>query len=164
MITKERLEELIKQGAMIYYIRNYTVQQINLSENEFCNYNIEHFYLAMNSRIPYMTVDTWDIKCLYENREQAEWALKTVAERTERFEPPMWDDIKCNYEFAFVKSEDNNLWNNLWKFNVFIGKEKDTGIITITDIKGSIFTEHATKENYEKACEIVRDLFKGEQQ
>lgn len=155
-MTKKRLKELIKQGETIYDVGNGTVRQIDLSEHGVDNYYIaESDYLALNSRRPYMTVYAWDIECLYETKEQAEWALKTVSERTERFEPPMWEDIENTYQFKFVVK-----YGKVQEFYTFdIRKDlKDDWAITI-DNGGIIFESEPTKENYIKACEIVRDLF-----
>ena len=72
----------------------------------------------------------------------------------ERFEPPMWEDIgEDQYDFKFFI---NNVCYSfivsryLWGHQREIVIEKDSCIL---------FDKPATKENYIKACEIVRDLF-----
>lgn len=159
-MTKERLEELIKQRATIWDNADHFEIKLNPEQYSITEAFGETVLWYQPKDEPSGYDWSWELDVLREDVDHAKWEHDMFESRTERFEPPMWEDIKDNYEFAFVNSEDNEF--NLWKFNVFIGKEQDTGIITITDIKGSIFTEHATKKNYEKACEIVRDLFKGE--
>lgn len=93
-------------------------------------------------------------------KEQYQWHCKTYADRIERFVPPMWEDIESNYVFGFTLNKEGEVFSV--EIKVLIGKEKDTGLIRVTDKFGILYVDHATKENYEKACEIVRDLFKGE--
>lgn len=91
-------------------------------------------------------------------KEQYQWHCKTYADRIERFEPPMWEDIE-DYFFIFVnQTKDEYI---LWKFEVIKGKHANS-CISIWNDKYELYVADATKENYEKACEIVRDLFKGE--
>jgi hypothetical protein len=99
--------------------------------------------------IGYLNLDN-----VFETKEQAEWALKTVAERTERFEPPMWEVIENSFTFRWFTD------GNEYVFTV--NKEDDILLIGLAFEYCNEFDKPATKENYEKACEIVRDLFKGE--
>ena len=87
-----------------------------------------------------------------------DWALEIYAERTERFEPPMWEDFE-DYFFIFVnRAKDGYI---LWKFEVIKEKHANSSI-SIWNDEYELYVADATKENYEKACEIVRDLFKGD--
>lgn len=151
-MTKERLEELIKQKV------KKKLWSINFFIYDLENCHIEDGVLMDD------TEHTWcNFENLYETKEQAEWALKTVAIRTERFEPPMWEDIKNTYGFRFIYYDD------IIEFTVnystmLDGVEFNTQKIVIRNLdeRELLFVKPATKENYEKACEIVRDLFKGE--
>lgn len=147
-MTKERLEELIKQDGTVYRIDGCKIKLLR-DLVEVCG---DTLYAPAGVQ--------WSIKNLYETKEQAEWALKTVAERTERFEPPMWEDIEKEYNFNFI----NNLNGCLIRTPMFFCVIKDANAIFIRDDYEDELIEYfeATKENYEKACEIVRDLFKGE--
>ena len=98
------------------------------------------------------------LKDLFETEEQALWAYKTVAERTERFEPPMWDKIE---DYFFIFTNQTKEGYILWKFEVIKGKHANSGI-SIWNDEYELYVAEATKENYEKACEMVRDLFKEE--
>lgn len=148
MITAERLEELIKQGATVYHIDGLEIKLLcNLVE--VCG---DTLYAPAGFQ--------WSIKNLYETKDQAEWVLKTVAERTERFEPPMWEDIELEkrYVFRFIIN------NEFIYFKVGKHENAKFNNITIFNITGDkmIFSKwdsDTTKENYIKACERVRDLF-----
>lgn len=151
-MTKERLEELIKQEALVYTptspIRLHKDDRV-CSDKEILGMKQQGFYLVNNYRC-------FPLNKIYETKEQVEWRNKTYTERIERFEPPMWEDIDRKYQFKFM-------WKDLIiRFSVL----KYVNIIRIEDdddeCKETYFDKPATKENYEKACEIVRDLFKGE--
>ncbi|MBS7401230.1 MAG: hypothetical protein KIG16_01815 [Eubacteriales bacterium] len=150
-MTKERLKELIKQGATIYYTyENGCVKTIDLS------YGISKFKIGKNyverKIIGTGFTERYIINKLFENKEQAEWVLKTYAERTERFEPPMWEEIENHYEFNFI--------SNGTHYYLAVYKHKDCNEIDVGEICGNtLFVRLATKENYEKACEIVKELF-----
>ena len=130
MITAERLEELRNQCATVYIVF--------AGEKEATALNI-------------VDVDEWllasrFLEKVFETKEQAEWAEKMYTERPERFEPPMWCDAG-NYMFRFVI---NNCFYEFYSGN----------IIFLKDMCGVVhFKFEQTKENYIKACEIVRDLF-----
>ena len=151
MITAERLEELIKQGATIYCIMNSSkyISDFGLSIGNFtvasdCPIIVELEVIGY--------VHGYGFEQLFETKEQAEWHLKNDAERTERFEPPMWEDIKGYYCFNFILDNCPRC---------FVVKKDNW--ITIDDVGcNNIFEKYAsdvTKENYIKACEIVRDMF-----
>lgn len=148
MIT-EKLEELIKQGATIWrkgsIWRNGFIDKIfplKLAER--------NSHISMPDMRLWVGSDCFDINDLYETKDKAEWALKTVAERTERFEPPMWEDIDNVYQFKFF-------CNNKYYYCFTVNKQLN--FIDIDTLFSSLTKLSATKENYEKACEIVRDLF-----
>ena len=138
MITAERLEELRNQCATVYIVF--------AGEKEATALNI-------------VDVDEWllasrFLEKVFETKEQAEWAEKMYTERTERFEPPMWEDIgEDQYVFKFFINNvcyTFTVSRYLWGHQREIVIEKDSCIL---------FDKPATKENYIKACEIVRDLF-----
>ena len=154
-MTKERLEELIKQKATIYTVYFNLIKVFEEELNE-CSWSVdkqgnlvEHY---LDSSHVYKSYS------LFETKEQAEWALKTVAERTERFEPPMWEEIENKYFFRFMLGEQFcdfcvcKSYHASWTNDIFVGSENGH----------TYFSTEATKENYIKACEMVRDLFKGE--
>ncbi len=149
MITAERLIELIKQGATVYrcYSNGY-IAEIYL--------NVENFVVAKDCPLLIETeedraLESHYLNNLFETKERAEWHRKMTAERTERFEPPMWEDIEDYYVFEFF---DKNSIGRVNRLSVEKrGNHPRVYIMSLDYIKP------ATKENYIKACEIVRDLF-----
>ena len=139
-MRKSRLEELRKQKATVYTVFDGDKKATALVLDENCNDNnvLAIAYLSLSN--------------LWETKELAEWHDKTYAERTELFEPPMWEDIENVYEFLFISKN-----GNVDKLSV-----EKKGYKSKIYIMSCQYIKPATKENYEKACEIVRDLFKGE--
>lgn len=99
----------------------------------------------------YYTLDTHKQNYVLENKDKDEWHSKMDGERIERFEPPKWEEIKDEFVFKFLVND--------YLFRFYVDKD-------FCDIFGQLdgddcylVSKPATKENYEKACEIVRDLF-----
>lgn len=157
-MTKERLKELMKQHGIVYARKDNKIIEINL---ETCVID-DNCLLVGYDPVFDDCEDCYDISRLYETREQAEWSLKMQAERTERFEPPMWEDIKRFYGFSFYGNVIDELYHRE-EYRFFVDK---LTAITVVDISKKqpfrdVYSSITTKENYEKACEIVRDLFGG---
>lgn len=138
-MTKERLEEIRKrkhaEDRIVYTVFDNDEEATALH----ITYDNELFVACMI------------LKKVYETKEEAEWYAKTYAERIKRFEPPMWNKIENYYDFRFIV---NNKCLRL-----YVRKDVDY-IIIFTEDDDRIFEASATKENYKKACELVRDLFK----
>lgn len=153
-MTKERLEELIKQGAMIYaYEKNKFNNpcSVNLAIGD---WNVSKTRQVLNLN----DIKVYELKDLFETIDHYYWQRKVYAERTERFEPPMWEEIKDKYSFGFM-----NCKNSVVRFSVFKKYNSLNHIVVYScDYDDYTYRDISTKENYEKACEIVRDLFKGE--
>lgn len=154
MIITERLEELIKQQATIYDTKTTMVMLDRHSR-------VYQDCLILGH--PINGKRTFHLRDLFETEEQAEWARKTIIEYTERFEPPMWEDIEDKYEFYFTCQDYKSKSSN--PCGMFVVNKKGTlkNYILVRNVSHypNIFTfdEPATKENYIKACGIVRDLF-----
>lgn len=170
MITKERLEELIKQGATIWSDTLWYTGKIYLTNNDTDEYqivkDIDNDYVYLNHHkkgTDHIYDGGWCLEDLREDVDRAEWEYKTTAERTERFEPPMWEDIEDKYEFYFTCQDYKSKSSD--PCGMFVVNKKGTlkNYILVRNVSHypNIFTfdEPATKENYIKACEIVRDLF-----
>lgn len=153
-MTEERLEELIERGGTVYD----TVRDELIRLNKKTCRAVKSYPSKIVDELEIMR--GWDdfeyhsIANLTDDIEKVKWKRKTYAERTERFEPPMWEEIKESYKFNFIK--DNSL--------ITLSLEKSKWLLVDCQDKCyySEFGFKVTKENYEKACEIVRDLFKGE--
>lgn len=147
MIITERLEELIKQQAMIYDTKT---TMIMLDRHSRVYQDCLILGHPINGKC------TFHLRDLFETEEQAEWARKTIIEYTERFEPPMWEDIENEYLFNFVVNNEF--------IHFFVNKERELISVMNETHFNIIFTkfnvpEEILKENYKKACEIVRELF-----
>ena len=154
-MTKERLKELIKQNGLIF---DKYGNEIDLKNTDGIYFATSQNRLFKMKEMPNIALEYWWLNEIFETEERAEWYCKTTAERTERFEPPMWEDIDDYYEFYF-RNGINNI-DDYW-----IRVKKNEYIEVVEDEYETIFDVHkneVTKENYEKACEIVRGLFKGE--
>lgn len=163
MITAERLEELIKQGGTAWGYNDKSVFDLPLKNTKDrivaipANSLIVDWYAGKGKG--WFTA-YYDPNKLYETKEQAEWVCKMHAERTDRFEPPMWEDIKRFYGFSFYGNVIDELYHRE-EYRFFVDK---LAAITVVDISKKqpfrdVYSAYATKENYIKACEIVRDLF-----
>lgn len=152
MITEERLEELIKQNGMVYF-GTYNEDNVFILRK----IKLSHCYILDNELHDEQECCYYDFADLFETKEQAKWHCKVDAERIERFEPPMWEDLPDYYEFHFR--------HHCYGFVDFVVRKNNFICIDNEEGSANLFSEYgvrADKENYEKACEIVRDLFKGE--
>lgn len=173
MITTERLEELVNQEATAWGCDGKSVFDLPLKSTKDrmvafvgkCCLIVDWY--AGKSK-GWLTAH-YNLGQLYETEEQAKWALRTIGKRIEKFEPPMWEDIEDKYEFYFTCQDYKSKSSN--PCGMFVVNKKGTlkNYILVRNVSHypNIFTfdEPATKENYEKACEIVRDLFnKGDKE
>lgn len=156
-MTPERLKELIKQCEKVWSDSWNEVIQLNPS-NCFIKQNLYNgkFYLSVEEDEEHCP--SYYLDNLREDWERAkaeyEWKEKTTAERIERFEPPMWEDIvTVLWCFEFMVNGCHITFTVDKGHYIVIDNDNHHGYIF--EKRGS----DATKENYEKACEVVRDLF-----
>lgn len=142
MITKKRLERLIKEGATIWALRRYVFQD-KIEEIKFS---------VSNSALIYADLFYTKLEDLFETKEQAEWALKYHATRTEELYLPMWEEFVCEtfignegLLYTLVKSRSGKIY--LW---------------TGHSMEKLINEWEGTKENYVEVCKLCIKLFKGE--
>lgn len=139
-ITKERLQELINEGATIYGVPKYDKKIYKLNAK---NYSI----------------DDNELNYLFETKEQAEWYLKYHATRTEELDLPTWEEFKSGKKVKFI-----DFYGHHYTFEM---KDEDYIWLTFKTIFDDSeiivkFDEPATEENYIKACDLCLKLFKGE--
>lgn len=159
MITKERLEELKKEGATIYWLIGKMVLNIHLDSS----YYVSDANILCNKRSEDEKTCVDYIENLYETKEQAKWALKYYATRTEELTLPMWED------YTSADSSIIRFYAKERKYTMYIyvkNKKTNNCRILIRADDGEqdwlVFEEPATKENYIKACNLCLKLFKGE--
>lgn len=154
MITKERLEELIKQCATIYKIRDKTICEYHLS---LYNYIENNELMYQNITIYYGTSWVGKLEDLFETEEDVRWELEMTATRTETLKMPKWEEFKKNKRFIFIGA------NHTW-YAISISRKK-----IFLNIHYEDWTDYedwkpieATKENYIEACKLCLRLFRGE--
>lgn len=152
MISKERLKELIEQGATIYSNEYGEIQlkkenDLSLYENGQNNYIL--YALEPNKKYHNEIFD----EDLFETEEDAKWFAEFgCVERTERLELPPWEEFEEKKFVWFVDKSQNQCC--LYYLNVankiFINVSGE--VIEIGDF---------TKENYTIACRKTKELFLG---
>lgn len=162
MVTKERLRELIRLCKTIYTPDKLwgTIGNIKLNKSFTINNNrlqANIKYEDMPNAIGYMSVP---LEELYENQEDAEFIVKMHAERTEFFEPPIYEKFSTNKDskFCFYKNGYKYVLHNALPMFESIRINKLTENENII-----IFEQPLTKMNYIKACEYARNLFLGKE-
>lgn len=160
MITKERLEQLIKEGATIWVKNDYQIYEINTSY--FVNIDIIDNVLYCGSEMVCLDY-------LFETKEEAQWHLDFTAERVERLELPMWEEIQSNIDevkngkdkinISFIKQFNHS---QLGYIDLAIVKIEEEPIqLEVSNNDYYVQSWEATKENYIEACKLCIKLFKG---
>lgn len=155
MISKERLEELIEQGATIWIFNKVDgVYSVNLSL--LGGYMLGETCVITENNGVLITTH------LYETKEEAEWDKEFgCIERTERLELPTWEEIK--HDFIYNKQSAGNYcvveFSGFQEYSLDIVVYNGDAMITISD---EDFYEPLTKENYTLACRKAKELFLGE--
>ena len=155
MISKERLEELIEQGATIYELyMNKNIIEIQLKNDWFVMR--DGLYEAKLGKHPFRS---WWISNLYETKEDAEFVREFgCIERTERLELPTWEEFKNKKtKHVCFMGKDTFCF-----FELYEDKQKNRLILIDHDCDYEYFNEELTKENYTTACGLCKEFFLGE--
>lgn len=172
MVTKSRLEELIKENAKVYIKK----------ENKFNPYQLRN---NDGTSQTYSTVEVWDsfedecylmgyysgtgqyicdLEDIYEEKA-TKWELENTAIVKDVLKFPQWQDVKFDARGRFVKrfhiKDDYDYFGELRVINV----DNEHGIIVVQEINAgsggqTFFDGGLTEENYNKACKICIKLFK----
>jgi hypothetical protein len=156
MITKERLQELIEQGATIWseqFREKFLLK--DFTNIDFYNGFVSCFYKNRELII--------NLNKVFETQEEAEWYKEFgCIERTERLELPTWEEIK--HDFI-----DNQQSGGNYCVKEFFGKEQEYSLDIVVwngeakvAVSDDDFYEPLTKENYILACRKAKELFLGE--
>lgn len=152
MIEKERLEELIEQGATIYSNEYGEIQLIKendliLYENGQNNYIL--YALEPNKKYHNEIFD----EDLFETEEEAKWFAEfDCVERTEKLELPTWEEFKNDGEFSFLDKQG-------FEWDLY-SPDDETRISLVGGYNH--FEYEYSKENYTLACRKAKELFLGE--
>ena len=164
MITKERLEELIEQGATIWKVLYGTPIETKLNKNSYvCNQlNLREDYLMEYSTEEWSHTMSGLLSHLFETKEDAEeYAEFGNITRTERLELPSWEEFNKVSTFTFKRKDGADMEIAIWH-NC---PDDDCKTIKIThsyDWTACCFEKPLTRENYDEARRICVKLFKGE--
>lgn len=168
MINKERLQQLIKQGATIwcivkfldiYYEKPQKIIPITLNNTYNISVNYNRPFLYQKTYIFYKVCD---IDNCYETEEDALWELEMSATLTETLKMPKWEDIEFDEIGYYIKMF--HMRHNYDFFGkLMITKEKIyVEEMVIGYQKKLYFEKLRNKENYIEACKLCLKLFKGE--
>lgn len=151
MISKERLEELIEQGATIYGI------DIGCFCRDLMEIKTKNMrYSASNDNFQYLYKESGDCylyefyeENLFETKEEAEWHAEFgCIERTDYLDLPTWEEFCMSEKTIFF----------IDKYGSKYGLDHFSGLIWINENSfGKL-----TKENYTIACRKAKQLFLGE--
>lgn len=156
-ISKNRLEELIKQSATIYWLAGEMVLNIHLDSS----YYVSDANILCHKRSEDEKNCVEHIENLYETQKQAEWHLKYHATRTEELNLPTWEEFDKNNKTICFTAKDWQCYELGFAFG-------DTETICLDKIVLGVNinqkTWKATEENYIKACDLCLKLFKVEEE
>ena len=152
MITKDRLEELIKQKATIYFCTFSNIKEINYNA-------IPTFW-----KTHWEDYEVW----MYETKEEAEEYLEFGnIQRTQKLKLPLWNEMQNKHyiRVEFRVLDRFGKYNEICIFSYNRDHEKYNNLeITICnedENQETIFDKPLTKENYDEARRICKKLFLG---
>lgn len=157
MITRERLQELIKNNARIFYIINNSQICILKLDNSY-GISVDEYNKANNCKpmlyhSGYVYQDICEAEKCFESKEDAEWWLQYGnITRTETLSLPSWEEAKekMGSVMFYIKTG-----------NILFGVSDDRTRIFIQSDE-TLFDKPLTKENYTEACRLAKKLFLGE--
>ena len=158
MISKERLEELIKEEATIYDIFKGDIFLVDLTMAKY--YDVPKYIEYKNDY--YNCNLTRSIEDLFETKEEAEWYLEFGnITRTETLELPSWEDFK-NFVNQYIKFYHNEHTYILESCFYEDGEETIEINCCYYDYGDNLLKLPLNKENYLKACRMAKNLFLGD--
>lgn len=175
MITKERLQELIdecnsNENKFLYVYGKYREYSLKNREEKSSYFWWKRQVEIVNNELHYIYEDSdyyenddlyIKLEDLYETKEDAELVAKYHTSIVEKFEPPVYEDIKDGQPYRF------NFTSNGKHYNFFTSVLLIELVEANTEDSDNPYCEqiiccHSTKENYYKAVEKARKLFLGE--
>ena len=153
MIDKERLEELIAQGATIYEVKYNNINPVSLT-NKIRDVYYKNGVIAFEPRPDEKYLHYKYFKNLFETKEEAEWHREFGRiERTERLELPTWEEFEEKKFIWFFDSYHKSCCLHYLNCNNKIFINNGGEVIEIGDFN---------KDNYVLACRKAKELFLGE--
>ena len=167
MITKERLEELIEQGATVYELfMDKEILKVELNKNYYIM--LDKTYENKLGKLPQRP--HW-LSDLFETKEDAEWFAEFgCIERTERLELPTYEEfLELNRHdicFSFLTKYNERycilIGNDIYMHNDMLKPKDEWTIVIHNEDDEYIFEKPLTKENFTLACRKAKELFLGE--
>lgn len=159
-ISRERLEELIKQGATVWRSMCGDIHKIRLDKRYFFCDDNKLCWHTIAKLMPRLFVD---FEHLFETKEDAEeYAEFGNIKRIERLELPSWEEFKTTETITKFFNKDTN-----YSLYVYV-KNKNTNNCKIMIYADNgeqewwEFQKPLTRENYNEARRLCIKLFKGE--
>lgn len=152
-ISKERLEELIRQKATIY--STHWQEEVDLSLP--CEINELEYGDRVITRLVVFEDDehapSYMLDSLTEDIEGAKWDMRFKRiPRTDYLDLPTWEE--------FIEKEEVGFYQKYGRYTSI--KILGTKYIVVETSFERYYTGELTKENYTRACEKARELFLGE--
>ena len=159
MITKERLEELIKQGATIWGVYDYSYSYDKPNKKvEFIDLDgFYNYYKDIDEFIMYQG----DYGELFETEQEAEWHKEFgCILKKERLWFPTWESVYN--DLKDYKDGDFYILDND-HFSFVYNKCYITPQLFLYT-RNEKFNWNANKENYYEACKLAKKIFLGERE
>lgn len=160
MISRERLAELIKQGATIYEVKYGNINPVSLKNKiRYVNYKYETITFEPRPDEKYLHHKYF--KRLFETKEEAEFAkeFKNI-KHIETLDLPLFNELPEEFRISLTRFRKE--FNCLLVCELYI---KSNDICILYNIEGAsncVFHKPLTKENYWDACEIIKLTFLGD--
>ena len=165
MIEKERLEELIEQGATIYEVKYNNINPVSLA-NKIRDVYYKNGVIAFEPRPDEKYLHHKYLKNLFETEEEAIWHREFgCIERTEKLELPTWEELQNKREFYLGFNNKEGIVRYYLVIDMPYKKDYGEILISYSDANNDTiicFDKIATKENYTLACRKAKELFLGE--
>ena len=158
MIERKRLEELIEQNAIVYYVANNEICQLELTYKHNIYLTVEGYYICLygNNGLQIYGDKLFESKA---EAEEAEWYKEfSDIERTERLELPTWEEFLKTSNFIFESKDRTEMDMAIW-FNSQNDDIKTIRITNLNDWNICYFELPLTQENYTLACRKAKELF-----
>jgi hypothetical protein len=159
MITCQRLNELVKQGATIYVECWGNVKELNLNDVECMEVEDDDVYYETVWDSPRTT----NLEYLFETKEDAEFYSEFGSiVRSEVLDLPTWKEFKKNqsknkHYCCSLIGNDTGCF-----YQLFIDSQTNEIRVYDCDCEDIVFSMPPTKENYTLACRKCKELFLGE--
>ena len=172
MITKERLEELIEQKAIIYCLikkpfigfSSYTLEITPIVLDNSYGISVEEYNKQNNCKSQFYKFEgiyynICDADNIYETKEEAEFVQKFHTSKTVYFEPPTWE------EFLKTETDDGYPYLEIQKLAIIM--QTQLKCFCVTDNWGCVwesfsYTDENKKQKYYEAVEYAKKIFLGE--